>query len=422
VPTLNKIWTAFAGPSRRQARRQFRPPTDPAALSLRRLRAALTVFFALDGFVFAGWVVRIPAIKQQVGASASALGLALLGVSAGAVATMLVTGRLCRIFGSREVTIGTAVLLSLSVALPPLTPSALTLGLVLIIVGIAYGGMNVAMNSVAVDLVAALRRPVMPSFHAAYSLGGLVGAGLGGLLAAHLTPTRHLLLLVPLGLAGTFFAGRVLMAYELPRTAGAGARAGSGAARTRAPLGRSAGLLVGVFGLIGLCTAYGEGALAEWGPLHIELDLGGGPGTAAAGYAAVALAMTVGRLSGTALLERLGQTRMLVAGGLTACGGMLLAAFTPYVWLVLIGFGVTGLGLANIFPVAIARAGALGGSDGVATASTLGYAGFLLGPPTIGFLADAAGLPTALTTVAVLAALSAVIAFAVRNASAGADN
>jgi hypothetical protein len=279
-----------------------------------------------------------------------------------------------------------------------------------------------------VDLVAALRRPVMPSFHAAYSLGGLVGAGLGGILAAHLTPTRHLLLLVPLGLAGTFFAGRVLMAYELPRTAGAaagaraGARARNGAVRTRAPLGRSAGLLVGVFGLIGLCTAYGEGALAEWGPLHIELDLGGGPGTAAAGYAAVALAMTVGRLSGTALLERLGQTRMLVAGGLTACGGMLLAAFTPYVWLVLIGFGVTGLGLANIFPVAIARAGALGGSDGVATASTLGYAGFLLGPPTIGFLADAAGLPTALTTVAVLAALSAVIAFAVRNASAGADN
>ncbi|WUR95370.1 MFS transporter [Streptomyces sp. NBC_01262] len=376
----------------------------------------MTVFFALDGFVFAGWVVRIPAIKHQVGASASALGLALLGVSAGAVATMLVTGRLCRIFGSREVTIGTAVLLSLSVALPPLTPSALTLGLVLIIVGIAYGGMNVAMNSVAVDIVAALRRPVMPSFHAAYSLGGLIGAGLGGVLAAHLTPTRHLLLLVPLGLAGTFFAGRVLMAYELPHTAGAAI-----SARARAPFGRSAGLLVGVFGLIGLCTAYGEGALAEWGPLHIELDLGGGPGTAAAGYAAVALAMTVGRLSGTALLERLGQTRMLVAGGLTACGGMLLAAFAPYVWLVLIGFGVTGLGLANIFPVAIARAGALGGSEGVATASTLGYAGFLLGPPTIGFLADAAGLPTALTTVAVLAALSAVIAFAVRNMSVGAD-
>ncbi|MDX6350183.1 MAG: hypothetical protein QOF84_4973 [Streptomyces sp.] len=416
MPTLNKIRTAFAGP--------FRRPSSPTDLPLRRLRAALTLFFALDGFVFAGWVVRIPAIKEQVGASASALGLALLGVSAGAVATMLVTGQLCRIFGAREVTIGTSVLLSLSVVLPPLTPSALTLGLVLLIFGVAFGGMNVAMNSVAVDLVAALRRPVMPSFHAAYSLGALVGAGLGGILAPHLTPTRHLLLIAPLGLLGTFFAGRVLLSYELPRPV-------PERRRTRPPVGpgtgpgaaaaRRAGLMVGVFGLIGLCTAYGEGALAEWGPLHIKEDLGGGPGLAAAGYAAVALAMTVGRLSGTALLERLGQTRMLVAGGLTACGGMLVAAYGPFVWLVLIGFALTGLGLANIFPVAIARAGALGGSNGVATASTLGYTGFLLGPPAIGFLTDAVGLPTALTTVALLALLSAVIAFAVRNTSVRAD-
>jgi fucose permease len=175
--------------------------------------------------------------------------------------------------------------------------------------------------------------------------------------------------------------------------------------------------LVGIFGLIALCTAYGEGALAEWGPLHIQEDLGGGPAMAAAGYATVAAAMTVGRLSGTALLERLGQTRALVLGGLTACGGMLLGALAPYTWLVLAGLGVTGLGLANIFPVAIARAGALGGPSGVAVASTLGYGGMLLGPPSIGFLADAFGLPIALTTVAALAALAAVIAYTVRNVS-----
>ncbi|OSC61285.1 MFS transporter, partial [Streptomyces sp. 4F] len=97
---------------------------------LTRLRAALTAFFALDGFVFAGWVVRIPAIKEQTGASAGTLGLALLGVSAGAVVTMTLTGRLCRRFGSHPVTVACAVLLCLSVALPPLTHSALALGLV----------------------------------------------------------------------------------------------------------------------------------------------------------------------------------------------------------------------------------------------------------------------------------------------------
>lgn len=155
---------------------------------LTRLRVAITAFFALDGFVFAYWVVRIPAIKEQTGASASTLGLALLGVSAGAVITMTLTGRLCRRFGSHPVTVVCGILLALSVALPPLTHSVVALGLVLLVFGAAYGGINVAMNSAAVDLVAALRRPVMPSFHAAFSLGGMIGAGLGALVAGSLSP------------------------------------------------------------------------------------------------------------------------------------------------------------------------------------------------------------------------------------------
>ncbi|GAB2807775.1 hypothetical protein GCM10027073_45790 [Streptomyces chlorus] len=218
------------------------------------LHLALTLFFALDGFVFAGWVVRIPAVKEQTGASASALGLALLGVSAGAVVTMIFTGRLCRRYGSHPVTIVCAILLRLSVGLPPLTRSALALGAVLLMFGAAYCGINVAFNSAAVDLVAALRRPIMPSFHAAFSLGGMV--------AGSLSPTRHL-----------------------------------------------------------------------WGLAAIE------------------------------------------------------------------------------------RAGALAGPSGVATASTLGYGGMLLGPSAIGFMADRFSLPAALTSVAVLAAVATVIGFATRKAA-----
>lgn len=403
VPTVNKIGTPL-GRSRRT------PATDPV---LRRLRIALTVFFAVDGFLFAGWVVRIPAIKAQVGASAGQLGLALLGVSAGAVATMVLTGRLCRRFGSDRVTVATGVVMSLSIALPPRTHSALALGLVLLVFGVSYGGLNVAMNSAAVELVAALRRPVMSSFHAAYSCGSLIGAGLGGLLAPHLSPADHLLLLTALGLLTVGYAGRVLLAHPIegrPEDLGTAETPGT------APRGaRSTTLLVVVFGLIATCSSYGEGALAEWGPLHIQQDLHGGPGIAAAGYAAVAAAMTLGRLSGTALLERLGQTRVLVFGGLTAAGGMLLGALAPVIPLVIVGFALTGIGLANSFPTAMARAGALTGPSGVATASTFGYGGMLLGPPSIGFLTDAAGLPIALTTVAALAAVAAGIAYAVRN-------
>ena len=385
----------------------MRRPLSP----LGRLRVAITVFFGLDGFLFAGWVVRIPAIKEQTGASASALGLALLGVSAGAVVTMVFTGRLCRRYGSHQVTVVCAVLLSLSVALPPLIHSALALGVVLLLFGAAYGGINVAFNSAAVDLVAALRRPVMPSFHAAFSLGGMAGALLGGLVAGALSPTRHLAGLTVVGLLVTAVAGRTLLRHDPP--AGAAPDHPSTAPGRRDPRTRR---LVIVFGLIAGCTAYGEGAMADWGALHLEEDLGAAPGIAALGYSCFALSMTVGRLTGTTLLERLGHGRTVVAGGATAAAGMLLGSLAPSLWAALLGFAVTGLGLANLFPVAVERAGTVAGPGGVALASTFGYSGMLLGPPAIGFMADWFSLPLALTSVALLAAVATLIGAGTRRA------
>ncbi|MFF0730381.1 MFS transporter [Streptomyces chartreusis] len=393
---------------------------------LTRLRTAITAFFALDGFLFAGWVVRIPGIKHQTGASAGDLGLALLGVSAGAVLTMTLTGRLCRRYGSHQVTVVCAVLLSLSVALPPLTHSVLALGAVLLIFGAAYGGINVAFNSAAVDLVTALRRPIMPSFHAAFSLGGMVGAGLGGLVAGALSPTVHLAGLAVVGLLVTAVAAPTLLRHEppsaptLPHNEPSSAptpapSAPSAPETSRRPRGRTRGLVI-VFGLIAGCTAYGEGAMADWGALHLEQDLDASSGVAALGYTCFALAMTIGRLSGTALLERLGHGRTVVAGGATAAAGMLLGSLAPSLWAALLGFAVTGLGLANLFPVAVERAGTLAGPSGVATASTFGYGGMLLGPPAIGFMADWLSLPVALTSVAVLAAIATLIGVATRRA------
>ncbi|MGW7614987.1 MFS transporter [Streptomyces antimycoticus] len=417
MPTPNKTRTAILG-----ARRSVTADRD-----LARLRAAITAFFFLDGFVFAGWVARIPAIKDQTSASEGALGLALLGVSAGGTATMMATGRLCRRFGNHPTTVAAGVLFAGSVALPPLTHSALALGLVLLVFGTGFGALNVAMNSAAVDLIAALRRPVMPSFHAAFSLGGMAGAGLGGLIADHLSPTRHLSLLAVFGLLLAAAAGRTLISLPVPAPRdGAGPAADSeNAAAEPSPGAERSGRarwLVAVFGLIALCTAYGEGAMADWAALHLHQDLDASAGLAAAGYSVFALMMAVGRLTGTALLERLGQTRALIAGGATAAAGMLLGSLAPTVWLALLGFAVTGLGLANLFPVAIARAGALTGPGGVAAASTLGYGGMLLGPPTIGFLADWYSLPIALTTVAALAAVAAAVAYGTRNAVRPAGN
>ncbi|UCM86475.1 MFS transporter [Streptomyces marincola] len=408
-----------------------RPAADPG---LRRLRAALTAFFALDGLVFAGWVVRIPDIKEQTGASASALGVALLGVSAGGVVTMTLTGRLCQRFGNHPVTVAAGVVLALSVALPAHAGSAMALGVMLLVFGTAFGAVNVASNSAAVDLVVALRRPVMPSFHAAFSLGGMLGAGAGGLLAGRLSAAWHLSLLAGAGLLIAVVAGRALLAASPPAAAreadaeeraraerqgpglrGAGADTG-GRDGAGGLLGGPVRRLVLLLGFIALCTTYGEGALADWSTLHLRESLEAGPGLAAAGYAVFALAMTIGRLTGSATVERLGQQRTLVLGGATAAVGMLVASLAPTVWLALAGFVVTGLGLANIFPITIGRAGQLAGPRGVAAASTLGYGGMLLGPVVIGFLADWFGLAAALTTVAMLAAVAAVTAFVLRGA------
>ncbi|WP_370219637.1 MFS transporter [Kitasatospora sp. GAS1066B] len=406
MPPLNKIRSTMPHPS------------ATAATAWSAARLALTAFFAVDGFLFAAWVVRIPDIRAQVHASHSALGLALLCVSAGAVATMPLVGRLCLRHGSRRITVLSLAVLSAAVVLPPHAHSVPTLGAVLLLFGAGYGAANVAMNSTAVELVAELRRPVMPSFHAGYSLGGLLGAAVGGLLAGQLTASWALACSGVLGVLVTAGAGVVLLRGDSPshdspappRSSTAPPRdtpAERGAGR---PLARAAKLLVPLVGLTALCSSYGEGSLADWATLHLTDDVHASAALAAFGYAAYAFAMTAGRLAGTWLSIRLGPARLMVAGGLTAGAGMLVAALTPSPWLVLAGFVLVGLGLANLFPLAIARAGELGGPRGVATASTLGYAGMLIGPPVIGFLADAASLPLALTTVSAAAAGAAALA------------
>ncbi|MFD4206346.1 MFS transporter [Micromonospora tulbaghiae] len=375
-----------------------------------RLRLATTMFFGIGGFLFAGWTVRIPAIKEQVHASAGELGLALLGISGAAVLTMMVTGRLCRRWGSRQVTIAAAALLCLAVVPPTLTRSPLALGLTLVLFGIGYGAIDVAVNSVAVDLIAVVKRPIMSGLHAANSIGSLTGAGLGAVLALWLSPLTHMLVALPLGLVATFWSAGMLMSASLPtaRQPEMSAVAGNGR-------GRDLRFVVVIASAAALCAAYSQGALDNWVPLHIETDLDGNSAVAAAGYATVAGTLTIGRMAGVRLIERFGHSLVVVGGGVAAAVGALVMALSPALWLVFAGLVVTGLGLSNIFPSALALAGAKGGPDGIALASTLGYAGILMAPPTIGFLADGFGLPRALTLIAATLLTAGALSFVVRH-------
>jgi MFS family permease len=379
----------------------------------RTARVVVAAFFALDGFVFANWVVCVPQVKAHVGASAGGLGLALLCSSAGAVLTMVITGRLCARFGSGRVCVAAAALLSLSIAAPAQASSVGELGLALFVFGVGFGGLDVAMNSMAVEVIARVRAPIMPGFHAAFSVGGLLGALAGGALAGVLGAGAHLFLIAGLSALVT-----LALAVWVRRLGQPHAAVPAAAPQTAAPRHTDAGRrrLVLLFGVIALCSAYGEGAMADWGALHLHLDLHTSVALAAAGFASFSAAMVIGRLCGAWMLARAGQTFVLASGALTAAGGILLAALVPSLVVAIAGFALVGLGLANLFPAALGEAGALAGPHGVAAASTIGYTGFLAGPPLIGFLAERVGLPTALTTISLLAGLAALVAVAARRA------
>src|SRR5918997_1035986 len=379
------------------ARLQFsRRPTPP---TVRRHRIAATALFAVDGAVFGSWASRIPDVAAGVGAGPVTLGLALLCVSLGALAGMQLTGALSTRLGPGLTGVAAAIATCAALALPGLTGSVPELAVALLVFGAATGTLNVAANAIGVQVETAAHRPVLPSLHAGFSFGGLAGAAAGGTAAAIASPAVHLLVVAALGVLVTAAVAPVLLAADVEH-----AHDGD----NPAPRGTARGLVV-VLGVIAGCTAFGEGAVTDWGALHLH-EIGATPVLAAAGYAGFSLAMACGRLAGNGLVHALGPTRVVTGGAVLAAAGALVVATVPDVAVVLAGFVLIGLGLANVFPIAIARAGAHAGAGGVALASTVGYTGLLGGPPLLGIVAETVGLHVAFATVAALAAVAAALA------------
>src|SRR4051794_12162885 len=381
------------------------PVTGAPEPPLPRLRAAVAALFALDGFVFGSWAARVPDVSAATGAGHTALGVALLCLSLGALACMQVTGALCTRLGTGRTAALAGIAASACAVLPGFATSVPGLCAGLLVFGAATGAVNVAANSVGVEVEARAGRPLLSGLHAAFSAGGLLGALVGGLASAVVGVTPHLVAVGVVGLAVMAWAGPVLVGSDAG-TRTAEAAADRDTAEQARP--RPTAVLV-VLGAVAGATAYGEGALSDWGALHLCEQLHAAPALAAAGYAGFSTAMAVGRLAGGRLVAAVGERRLLVGGALVAAGGALTAVLTTSLPMALGGFVLVGLGLANVFPLAIARAGALGGPSGVALSTTVGYTGLLGGPPVIGLLAQHAGLPTALGTVALMAVLAAVL-------------
>ncbi|MEF2280317.1 MFS transporter [Deinococcus sp. YIM 134068] len=361
-------------------------------------RRALGIVFLTNGVVFATWAVNIPGVRDKLGLTDAQVGIALLAVGLGSLATMPLTGGWTARFGSHRVTLVATVLCMLSLALPFLAPNLALLVLALAVMGGLNGALDVAMNAQGVTVERHLARPVMSRFHAYFSLGSVFGALLGTALIGRVPMLAHALGVVVVITVAGFLAGRLLLPDGLAE--GAGQPAGT-RPRGRVPLS-AAVLLLGTLCFLGMLS---EGANYDWAALYFRDVLGVAGGSAGIGYTAFVTAMTLGRWFGDRLRTRLGDERTVRGGALLTALGLGLALLARDPLPATLGFALSGLGLSNVVPVMYGAAGHALAGRGIAQVATIGYAGFLLGPPVIGFVSEHVGLPAALSIALAGAAL-----------------
>ena len=368
-------------------------------VDLREARLAVTAVFFVNGALVASWAPYIPRIKSDLGLSTSSLGVVLLAMAVGAVSVMPAAGVMVERYGARRV-LALAVGISY-VALPftLLAPSALALAGVLAVMGAASGVTDVAMNANGAAVEHGYGRPVLSSLHGLWSVGGFVAAGTTALVTALGVPAElHLVVAaIVFGLLGLAACTRLMPAAERP-----GDRRAGWSRPTRLVLGLA---------LISLAVFLAEGAINDWGPLYLRSSLDESATVAAAGYAVFVGSMAIMRLTGDRLTARAGRVPVVRFGALLAGIALAAALILGQPAATFIAFALTGLGLANVFPLVVSAAGRTGSPAlAIATVSTGGYAGILIGPPVIGFAADLFSLPIALGFVVGLCALIAALA------------
>lgn len=352
-----------------------------------RARKAVLSIFLVNGLILGSWIPHIPLVQERLNIGEGLLGLALLSMAAGAVILMPISGVWITRLGSRKITTLTAFAYCFALPMPIMAPSFVTLLLALFFFGACTGAMDVAMNAQAVAIEKRFTKPIMSSFHGFFSVGGLLGSGIGGLiLAFEINPLLHALLISGL----MFIITALVYKHFLPKDVDTAVK------KTKFVLPRGPVLALGILAFMVLLA---EGAIADWSSVYITKVLQTGPGIAALGYASFSLMMAIGRLSGDRFVANMGAVKIARLTSLIAAIGLGATLLIEHPIAAIIGFGCVGLGLSNLIPIIFSAAGRvpnLAASTSIAAVATAGYFGFLAGPPIIGFIAEFTGLPMAL--------------------------
>lgn len=361
---------------------------------------AVGLVFASDSLLFGSWVAHIPHIKQRLQLSEGELGLVLFAMPAGLLTMNPLTGYLIAKLGQARACFWAAVGLALAMCIPVNAPNVWVLVLGLYMVGLAGALINVAMNTLATDVEKSTGLAIMSSCHGMWSVGGMIGSAVAGaVIALHVAPEIHLPLMGLLVLLITVGVRPVLARIPVQPTA-----------EQASFVMPNLNLLLMI--LIGLALAMGEGTAFDWSAVYLRETLGASSQVAALGFGAFSLTMTLGRFMGDTLIPRLGAQRFLFLGGLIAAAGLFLAVLIPVPGVALLGFALLGAGCSLGAPILYAAALRVPGippAAGLATFATFSFIGFLAGPPVIGFVAEAFGLPWGIAFVGFMMLVSAAL-------------
>ena len=367
--------------------------------------ATFAIFF-IHGIMLGSWVPHIPLAKERLDVGPAVFGLALLAIAAGAVTAMPIAGALINRYGSARIILVTGMLFCLSLTGPVISQNLLAFVVSGYILGATIGSMDVAMNAHGIAVERALKRPIMSMLHGGFSIGGMVGAFLSAWALQHVSEFAHITLAAAASLACLVAA----VQYLLPASIDKGLSGSHFAWPTMATIG---------LGLLCFLALMSEGVVLDWSAIYFRQDFGVDAGTAAIGYALFSGGMAVSRLSGDWLRQKFGAVRMVVSSALLTALAIAIAVSLSAFWPAVSALVFAGIGIGNIAPVLFAGGGRLepdAPGRGIAAVTTLGYAGFLAGPPLIGFAAQFTSLGKAFWLVVIACLIIAIFSSRVRAA------
>ncbi|WHS58606.1 MFS transporter [Pseudomonas sp. G2-4] len=362
------------------------PPTFiPGRLEQMSTRIA----YLIAGIGIAAWAPLVPYAKVRANLDEGTLGLLLLCLGVGSILAMPISGALAARFGCRRVLSGGTVLICLALPLLATMTSLPWLVAALFVFGAGLGTVDSTVNLQAVIVERASGKTMMSGFHGMFSLGGIIGAaGVSALLGLGLSPLEATLVVNGVLLVALFKAAPHLLPY------------GSESSGPAFAIPHGVVLFIGILCFI---VFLAEGAVLDWSAVFLTSERAVDTAYAGLGYAAFALTMTVGRLTGDSVVHRLGAKRVIIYGGAIAAAGFLLATLAPMWQAALLGYALVGAGCSNIVPVlytAVGKQTLMPEAIAVPAITTIGYAGILAGPALIGFVAHGSSLSFAFGLIA----------------------